>query len=147
MFTRYGFPTDSDVRLAHGLYWASGAQGQLEGDVAIALSFVYLQLVRSSGTDLFPPIIITQGAHNIPTPGQAHDGGGAIDLRSRHMTPKEQALLISTLVEYGFAVYNLGFPDYVPHIHAIYLHSEQLNAAARLQASKAPHRPKTLERA
>lgn len=138
---RAGYPEYGDVRLAPGLYWARGAQGRLEGDVATALAFAYLHALRRAGGHFFPPIIITQGAFSKTTPGQAHDAGGAVDLRSRHMTPTERERLISALTHYGFAVHDLGWPTHGPHIHAIFVHSATLNRAAKAQIASAPRRP------
>lgn len=144
---REGYPDHGDARLAPGLYWARGAQGRLEPDVATALAFAYNFALRASGGAFFPPIVITQGGFNPPTPGEAHDSGGAVDLRARHMTNQERTVLINALVKAGFAVYDLGPPDYGPHIHALLLHSEHLNAAGRKQAQLAPFRPDKKEHA
>lgn len=124
-------PTDRDVNLAPGLYWSGGAFGRLDYDVATALAFAYQRAAaRKEG---FPPIIITQGAHFTPTPGQAHDGGGVADLRVRHLTDEEREILIGALITEGFGVFDLGPPDSVPHLHIILSHSTKLNTAAKEQ--------------
>lgn len=128
-------PTRGDIKLAVGVYWSAGAGGRMEPDVAQALAFAYFIALRRVSS--MPPIIITQGAFNRDTPGQAHDDGGAVDLRTRHMTDTERAALISALTEVGFVSYDLGPPDYGPHIHAVFTHSSTLNTAAKLQIARA----------
>lgn len=138
---REGYPGPGDIRLAPGVYWTRGAKGRLSPDVATALTFAYIRATARSGRLRFPPIMITQGEGYQPSPGEAHDGGGAVDLRTRHMTREEKRILISALTSVGFALYDLQPPEYGLHIHALLTHSSTLNSVARAQVARAPFKP------
>lgn len=131
---RRGMPGPGDIKLAAGLYWSRGAMGRLDYDVATALAFAWIRASRQGGLS-FPPIVITQGSHHSATPGKAHDGGGVVDLRVRHMTAIEKEILIQALIREAFVVHDLEPSDSGPHIHAVYTRSTQLNSAARQQAT------------
>jgi hypothetical protein len=87
---------------------------------------------------------VQQGGFNAagdPTSKGTHDGGGAVDLFVKGMTPQEQLDLVSELRNEGVAAW-LRTPEYGwndpndEHIHAIFMNDPKLSPVARAQVEQ-----------
>lgn len=139
-----GHPDQGITRVATGV----GRAGIAEGVIAPATLARLIRAAvtadtlapRQGGLTSRPWVIITQGSRNPATPGEAHDGGGAVDLRSRHLTIRERRVLINALINEGFGVHDLSATD-APHFHLLAPWESGLTSAAKHQFRTSLHKP------
>lgn len=98
------------------------------------------RLPRKHGLTSEPWVIITQGSYSPATPGEAHDRGGAIDLRSRHLDRAALAVLMAALLKEGFGLHDLSQSD-APHLHLLAPWEGDLTVAAKRQYATSLHKP------
>lgn len=83
---------------------------------------------------------ITQGSYNpgdIGASAGTHDGGGAVDIRSRDHTDEEKKRVVRALREVGFAAwYRPTTDDWAEHYHAIAIGDPELAYEAGRQVEK-----------
>ncbi len=69
------------------------------------------------------PVIIVQGSYSssVSASGGTHDGGGALDIRTRHLSLENVKKLVKAFRMAGFAAWKRGYggDSFDPHIHAI----------------------------
>ncbi len=86
------------------------------------------------------PVFIVQGSYSngVSASGGTHDGGGALDIRSRHLSVANVKKLVKALRMAGFAAWSRGYgkDSFDPHIHAIAIGDRQLSGAARNQVAE-----------
>lgn len=86
------------------------------------------------------PVFVVQGSYNhgVSASGGTHDGGGALDIRTRGRSVSEVQKLVKAFRMAGFAAWKRGYggDSFTPHIHAIAIGDRQLSSAARNQVSE-----------
>lgn len=83
-------------------------------------------------------ISIAQGSYNaggVSASGGTHDGGGAVDIRCRHLTSTQRKRLVVALKDAGFAAWHRPAVTGVwgEHIHAIAIGDRDLSRQAASQ--------------
>lgn len=77
---------------------------------------------------------VTQGSYNrggVAASGGTHDGGGAVDIATRHLSGSEREAAVTAMREVGFAAWDrTGVKNFDPHIHAIAISDTDLASAA-----------------
>lgn len=120
---------------------SSGRPVYLNARMDAALKVVEADLKRRKQ----PMPIITQGAYMKDVGGGAsasagyHDGGGALDFRTRHLTSEQTGELVRSLRRHGWAAWlrnkqHGGFTD--PHVHAVLLGDKQAAKGALSQMAE-----------
>lgn len=91
---------------------------------------------KKSGVRVDP----SQGSYNaggVAASAGTHDGGGAVDIRTRHLTRDQRVKLVRALKDAGFAAWYRttaqGFSG--PHIHALAIGDKEMASGARNQVA------------
>lgn len=83
-------------------------------------------------------LVLTQGSYNaggVAASAGTHDGGGAVDIRARDLTPEQRKQLVLACRKVGFAAW-LRTPsqgNWPYHVHAIAAGDTELSAGAAAQ--------------
>lgn len=86
-----------------------------------------------------PGLSITpvQGSYNkggVSASGGTHDGGGAVDIRTRNLTTAQRIDLVKALKDAGFgAWYRAPSSSWGPHVHAIAIEDKEMSPSAAAQ--------------
>lgn len=86
------------------------------------------------------PLVITQGCYNrggVSASAGTHDGGGAIDIRTRNLTYTQKLNTVKYLRQVGFAAWlrKASEGPWVEHIHAVAIGCPDLSRGARYQVA------------
>lgn len=86
------------------------------------------------------PFYVVQGSYTSRVAASAgtHDGGGAIDLRTRDRSRQDVIKMVKAMRMAGFAAWKRGYGDdsMDPHIHALAIGDRQLARGARAQVAE-----------
>jgi hypothetical protein len=83
------------------------------------------------------PFVVSQGSYNrggVSASAGTHDGGGALDIRTRDHVASQVPGMVKALRMAGFAAWSRDARDgFTPHIHAVAIGDRELSASARNQ--------------
>lgn len=108
------------------------------GYTTVTLDRRTVSAIRYAESLLGYPICVGQGSYTggkVEASGTTHNGGGAIDVRVRHLTSAQRVATVRALKRTGFAAwYRDARTGFAPHIHAVLIYCPEASASAKWQA-------------
>ncbi|MBS1151790.1 MAG: peptidoglycan-binding protein [Myxococcaceae bacterium] len=94
--------------------------------------------LKAMGTPM--QLQFSQGSFSssVAASGSTHDGGGALDIRTRGQSSATVDKMVKALRSVGFAAWSRGrgHDNFAPHIHAIAIGDRRMSSGARWQVGE-----------